>query len=198
MKSPLAQIMIKILAAIMIIGAFFYFVISPKLSDMAENQIEIERLGSEMKQADNKLAALKAQEKTKDELIGIKNEVVTLLPDNPDASSFILDMESTSSALGIIINSLSVSEIKSTTKTKTTDTDTNEETATTVAKKTATEKALAFNTAFTSEYDKAQDFLKSLELLQRFNVIDNISFSNYRADYNTVNVQASGKIFYGK
>lgn len=198
MKSPLLEIIIKIAATVLVIGSVFYFIVSPKLAQLAENQIEIERLGSEMKQADTKLAALKAQDKNRAQLDSYKKEVTDLLPDDPSASSFILNMESTSSTEGIIINSLSITEVKAVKKTADATDKTTTPTASAGTKKTATEKALNFSTSFTSDYSKSQAFLKSLELLPRFNSIENISISNYQPQENTMSIQASGKIYYGK
>lgn len=202
MKSALVQIIVKIAATIIIIIAVFYFLIAPKLSTLVQSQLEVERLGIDLKKADEKLSALKSVDKNRTLLDQAKNEVFALLPDEPGASSFILNIESASSNVGIIVDSLSVAETKNKTTTKASTASEGTEksgSATTPTKSTTSaEKSLAFSASFTSDYSKAQEFLKRLELLPRFNTVESITLNNYRPDDGTLTLRAEGKIYYGK
>lgn len=200
MKSPLIKIIIKVAITALAIGAIFYFIFSPELSKLAQNQIEVARLGNDMKEADNKLKELKGFSKDRTTLDATKNEVAALLPDDGNASSFILNIEQATSSIPIIVESLSVNEVKAATKAKTaTDSDTTTKTATTTTTaKPVAEKALSFSASFTSDYTKALEFLKLMRTLPRYNTIESIALSGYNSTDNTINLQAEGKIYYGK
>lgn len=207
MKSPLIKIIAKITITVLALGSVFYFMFSPKLSELAQNQIEVSRLSIDLKQADDKLKQLKGYEKDHAALDATKKQVLGLLPDEPSASSFILNIEQTSSSIPIIVESLSVNEIKTAktpAKTDTSDSETSKTSSstssptTTSSAKPAAEKALTFSASFTSDYDRAQQFLKRMQYLPRFNTIESITLGGYNTTSNTINLKAEGKIYYGK
>lgn len=200
MKSPLIQIIIKGLATIIVVVGIFYLLITPKLSNMVKNQLEVEKLGYDLKKADDKLSALKEFEKNKEGLDQTKGEVFGLLPDEASASGFILNIESISRQLGVVVDSLSVNEIKATKAPAKTDDNTTAKAAepAAAAPKAAAEKALSFSANLTADYGKSQSFLKALEMLPRFNTVETLSLTNYSIETGTMNLRTEGKIYYGR
>ncbi len=199
MKSQVFKIFLKVFATLLFIGAVFYFLIMPKLNELVDNQIKISQINFDQAAADSKLSQLKKISKNKDDLDATVSKVNEYLPDDPSASTFIVKMEQTSSQIPVIIDSLSVTEIKTKTTTKSTDASESKDskTATTTAKK-PTEKALTFSATFRSSYENILIFLKKMEEMSRFNTIESITLGSYSTEDGYLTLKADGKIYYAK
>ena len=167
-----------------------------------ENQLALEKVSSEYKQADSTLAALNKISKDQTGLDTIKKTATSYLPDEPSASEFIIGLEQMTSQIPIIIDSLSVNEIKTkaVSKTATSSSDSADSSATTTKTATtkASEKALKFDASFKTSYDNVLIFFRKMEQNTRFNTIETITMGSYNVKDSTLNFSAEGKIYYGK
>lgn len=206
MKSPIFKIIFKILLSSAAITAIFYYLILPELGNLAKNQIALEKVSSEYRQADRKLKDLNKINKNKADLQSTEKTVNDYLPDTPSASTFIVSLEQMTSQTPIIIDSLSVTETK-TQKTASkkpsndSETTSDKKTQTTSASTSATqssEKALEFNASFKAEYNNILAFFSKIEKMDRFNTIESFSLGNMDEKTSTISFQAAGKIYYGK
>lgn len=174
----------------------------PKLNQLVENQVALNKISTDYRKADDKLADLNKLAKNQTLLDETKKTVVGYLPDNPDASDFIISLESMTSKIPIIIESLSVNEIKAakTAKASTTNSDSTSKTSTakTATKTAPAEKALEFDASIKTTYDKISIFFSQMESMSRFNTIENVTIGNYNPDDSTLDFNTSGKIYYGK
>jgi len=202
---PVYKIVIKVLATIIVLACAFYFLVLPKLSELAENQVAIEEISSDLAAADAKLNQLKKIDKNKTELTQTKTLVDGYLPNDQSASGFILNIEQTASQIPIIVESLSINEIKAAaTAAKTTDSETatstkaTDATAKTTTKAPEKEKALTFSASIKTSYDKILIYLRKMEELPRFNTIETISIGGYNKNDANLDLRAEGKIYYAK
>jgi len=205
MKSPVAKIIIKIALSLLIIAAAFYFLIMPKLNTLVENQIALEKLSSDYRQADDKLSDLNKLNKNHADLDTIHQTVYGYMPDDPTPSTFIIGLEKMTSEISIIIDSLSTNEVKTQTSTASKSSGDSESSSTKTTTSTATsktaaksEKAVEFNASFKSDYNHIITFFSRMESLDRFNTIESINIGNIDPNTSNLNFQATGKIYYGK
>lgn len=201
MSPSVTKIIIKV--SITLIGAIaiFYFLISPKIKEVAENQTSLEDIGSQLTIATSELQQLKKIDKDKEGLSKTKEIVDGYLPDNGEASSFIVTLEHTASEIPVIIDSLSVAETKAAATKSTSDSSDDEAKTGSATPKTTTktaEKSLDFSATLVSTQDNIITFLQRMENLNRFNTIESFSLGGYSADKGTLNLRIEGKAYYGK
>lgn len=200
MKSVLTKMLIKIAVSFLVIIAIFYFLIMPKLSQLIVNQLALEKVSSDYRRADDKLADLNKIAKNKTSLDQAKSTVFAYLPDEPSPSTFIVGLEQMTSQIPIIIDSLSVTEAKAQATTSKTSTDSTSTSASTSATKNikVAEKAYQFDASFKISYDKIATFLTKMESMSRFNTITKITIGSLDSNDSTLDFKATGKIYYGK
>jgi Tfp pilus assembly protein PilO len=199
MSPSITKIIIK--SSITLVSAIliFYFLIIPKIDEIAKNQTSLEDIGSQLTIAQSEVQQLKKIEKDKEGLTKTKEIVENYLPDKGEASSFIVTLEHTSSEIPVIINSLSVAESKATTTSKSTSDSSNAENKTgTTNPAKAPEKSLDFSATLVSTQDNIITFLQRMENLNRFNTIESFSLGGYSADKGTLSLRIEGKAYYGK
>jgi Tfp pilus assembly protein PilO len=191
MKSPTTIIIIKIIATILVIAAFYFLFLTSKINQLVKNQSDIEKISLELRNADKKLQQLKDVDKNKKSLEDTKILVNNFWPEEQEASSFIVNIEQTTTAIPLIVDSLNVAEPKATKATKTTD---KKDTKTSAP----SNKYLDFTASFSSPYQNILTFFEKMESLSRFNTIESVSLGGYNEDEGTLNLRVQGKIYYGR
>ncbi len=202
MSPSVVKIIIKVFTTLAVITAVFYFFINPKLNMLVENQTSLEEIGNKLKIAEDELKQLTKINNDKEGLANTKNIVFNYLPDNADASVFIVTLEQTAKEIPIIIDSLGVVEAKNTTTTPkstsdSSDTSSDKSVSTTTEVKN-TDKSLNFTASLTSTQANILTFLQRMESLNRFNTISNISLGGYDEENGTLSFRLEGKVYYGK
>ncbi|OQB06698.1 MAG: Pilus assembly protein, PilO [bacterium ADurb.Bin212] len=197
MKSPTTIIIVKIVATLLIIGAFYFLFLTSKINQLVKNQSDIEKISLELRNADKKLQQLKEVDKNKKSLEDTKLLVNNYWPEEQEASSFIVNIEQTTTSIPLIVDSLNVAEPKTTKASKTTDTT--DKTDKKESKSSApNNKYLDFTASFSSPYQNILVFFEKMESLSRFNTIESISLGGYNDDEGTLNLRVQGKIYYGR
>lgn len=190
MKSPATIIFVKILFTIILIVLFYQYFFTTKIEQLVKNQNDIEKISIELRNADRKLKQLTELDKNRQAIENIKKTVYDYWPEEKEASSFIVNIEKTTTAIPLIVSSLNIAEPKTTKTTKTTDK--NEK------KSTSSNKYLDFTASFSTTYNNSLIFFEKMENFIRYNEIETISLGGYNEEEETLNLTVKGKIFYGK
>ena len=214
MNRAVTIIIVQAIITAVAITCAFIFAINPLLSRLLDNQSKINDMSQELSITQDKLTQLKTLEKQKDNIGSIILAVNGYLPDDSEASEFIVHLEKTTSQIPVVIDSLSVTESKTTTSksaSKTTDSsdessskksnsnsDTSSSTSKTTSSKASSEKSLTFSASFKSNYDNIITFFQQMETFSRFNTIESISLSGYNEKDGVMNLKIDGKLYYGK
>lgn len=171
-----------LILALIIFGysAIIFFVIIPSVNQTTESKKAITDKQQELDLLDFQLQTLQKRTHFSEAFDVIKSGTSSLLPNNTETSTFIVQLENLANENRAIISNLSITEPKLTTK---------------GSDKTQVQ-AITFSFNVDSSYDTITSIMKGLETLPRFNSVSSINM--IARDDGTISTLIKGTIYYGK
>ena len=190
MKSTQTKIIVTSLVFVFIIAAIIFFGIYPEIPKYSNNKSELSETKAMIEEADFKLSELNKLEKNSAEVTTAKEFVTGLLPENISTSDFVVKVEAMSVGVPVIVSTLS-------TGSSTPAASANKAAVPTQDNK-GSDNSVDFSLTATIGYNTILEVIEKLESFPRFNILDSINLSGRDKETQTLDLQAKGRIFYGK
>ncbi len=195
MSRVFKKIIITASIYLVIFIAVIVFALNPSINSLKQNKQKVVSNQNKLDQTYLKLNTLQKIEKHPEEFKAARGMVNNSWPDNLDISHFIVQTENLAKNNSIILENLSVAEIKKSSVKSAPKEDGGSEKATTEKKKDA-ETGTQFTFGLQAPYSSVLSFIKGMETLPRFNSISLINLSG--DDTGIINLRMTGSIYYGK
>jgi hypothetical protein len=166
-------------------AAVTYFFTLPAMENVRANKIVFEKKQTELQNLYAKVDILEKASKDSSGYNKIISTINNYWPDNQEISTFIIQTEELAKAEGIVLENFSITQITS-----------DQKKADAKTSKTTAKSYVKFSFSTKSTYPVAYDLLKNMEILARFNSINQISLTLDQD--NAVNTTLTGEIYYGK
>lgn len=186
------KIKIFLLLYLAFIIAVGYFLLFPNVTKLADNQQLLAEKKSQFEINQDKISALEKTNQSIAEFEQKNKTVVELLPDDPEVSSFVVNVEALAKSLNQNITNFTIDNVSASSKSKSQDTE-DGETTTESSKKT--DKGIKFSINSSSDFSGFLDFISKMETLARFNTISTVELSVKDL---SLNYKLTGYIYNGK
>ena len=171
-------------------AAFLYYGYTPINNQYKKNKADHLEKKDTIVKNDEKIASLQKIANNPKDFDKIFTDVNNFMPDSLRVSDFMVQVEGLAKDTGVVIDSFSVEEQKQTITTKPTSED-----SSATAKKTKVDTGTKFTMVFKTTYPTMLNLISRMETLARLNSISTI---NITSNGETMSVNFSGKIYYGK
>lgn len=177
------------LAFIIAVG---YFLLFPNITKLASNQQLLAQKKSQFEINEDKISSLEKTNQSIAEFEQKNKTVIELLPDNPEVSSFVVNVEALAKSLDQNITNFTIDNILTSSKSKSTNTEDGEVAAESSKK---SDKGIKFSINSSSDFSGFLNFISKMETLARFNTISSIELSTKDL---SLNYKLTGYIYNGK
>ena len=192
------KITLIVTISLIAMALIWFFITKSAIESYYQNKSAYDKKQDDLLTIYDKIEILQKNSKSSTNSANVISQVALLWPDNVDVSKFIVQTEELAKQKNFVIENFTISEKKITSNKSTSsssDSDSSDSDAKAKAAKSTTITQYSFNVNTT--YENALDIIKSMERLARFNAITTFNISGQESN-NTVNLNITGKLYYGK